>query len=141
MESADVVAAILNGDLDDDVTDVIAAIRKRQRDGAVDVLWRIEFEGLDITEENLTVGEAKMVEAATSESIITLPVAGSAKNIAAVVAAALINRSGLSSSDAFELVGKVGVRGLLKSVTEFTVANPPKDGSVSETSGSSPPSP
>lgn len=134
MEAPDVVAAILNGDLDEDVSTIIDAIRERTKLGAVEMCWRVPFDDLDITEENLTVGEAKLIEVATGQPITRLPIAGSAKNIAAVIAAVLMQRQGLKSTDAFALIEGRPVKDLLGSVTEYTVTNPPKDGGEPATS-------
>lgn len=128
METDDVVAAVLNGDFDDDLTDLVAAVRERTRSGLVEMCWRLPFDDVDITEENLTVGEAKLIEAATGESITRLPIAGSAKNIAAVIVSVLIQRQGMKAADAFELVDKRSVKELLGLVNEYAVTNPPKDG-------------
>ncbi len=126
MEPEDIPTAILAGDCDGLITDIVAALREHQRSGAVELCWRVAFDDLVIDEENLTVNEAKIIEAATGESVLALPVARSAKNIAAVIAAGLMERVGMTSAEAFKAVGSRSLRDLMQAVTEYAIVDPPK---------------
>lgn len=133
---SDVVEHILAGVFDADLGDVIDAIDARVKAGEVEIGWRIDFDGLVIDTENQTVGEARVVEGVTRQSIAKVPVGDSATIIATIVAAALMERNGLSNEDAFKAVGKHSARALLKSVTKYAIDSPPKDDSGSETPAS-----
>lgn len=132
-EGLTVVQRIMLGECDDELGDIVDAIDTRIKAGAAEIGWRIEFDGLTIDTENQTVAEARIVEAVTRQPIRRVPVDDSATAIATLVQAALIERKGMKSEDAFAAVGVYSVRDLLASVSRYTIANPPKGDSPSET--------
>lgn len=129
---SDIVQSILAGHLDDDLSDILDAIKAREDEGKIEVLWRVAWDGLDITAENLTVAEARTVETMLRQPIHTFNPALSATNVATVAAARLI-AGGMTPEAAFEEIGKVPARDLARAVTVYTVIDPPKDGSPPET--------
>jgi hypothetical protein len=129
-----VVARIANGDFDDDLDDVYQAIVTRTTNDAVEVCWRIDFDGLEITEENQTVGEARLIEGMLKRPIGAVRLVGDASAISAAVMAALIERNKMKPAEAENAVNARTARELLKMLDTYLVPSPPKDDGGSEIS-------
>jgi hypothetical protein len=123
----ELLLGIQGGDYDGHEAEIVDAVRKRVTAGLVKFAWRISYQELDITEENLTVGEAKVIEDILGSSIYAVPPAGSAENIAAYLVACLVNRSGLSRDVATKQVDGESIKALLGCVTDYTLVDPPKE--------------
>lgn len=91
MDYQSIVDEINAGAYDEDgLSEIIDAVRSRfEENGSY---WRIDFDGLDITEENLTVLEGKLVERAVGNQLRFVDPAASTTHAAAIVMAALIER-------------------------------------------------
>lgn len=137
------VAAILKGDYEGHEAQIVQAVRQRVQDGKIRFGWRIDFEGLEITEENLTIGEAVQIEQTLTKSPVNdesegpisihfVVPAGSATNIAAIVTACLMSRNGLDAEAANTTVNGYSLKALLNLVTDYTVTDPPKDSGAPE---------
>ncbi len=62
MDVDDITAAIAAGDLDGQLEPIVAAAVARVREGAVEMRWRIRFDGDEWTEDSVTLGELKFAE-------------------------------------------------------------------------------
>lgn len=132
-ESTEIVVAILNGDLDDDITDIVAAIRERANKGEIRMCWKVTFDDLEITEENQTINEAQSVERQTKKAWGKYHPANSAAECAAIIVAALVERQGVDAVKAFEMLKDRKASDLVKSISDYAAVDPPKDGSGSDT--------
>lgn len=118
---------ILGGDYEGHESEILGAIIKRRDLGSIQIAWRLEWDDLDVTQENLTIGEAKLVEKLAGKSIHLTAPAQSADNISAYLVAALVNRKGMSQQDALAEVDKASARQLFRSLSDYTIVDPPKD--------------
>lgn len=123
-----IVMAILSGEVDDELTDVHAAIKRRVAESSTRVCWRISFDGIDITEENQTVVEVEAVERATTKRWGQFSPYHSAVECAAIVIAALVHRQGMTPRAAEESVGQRPAQDLMRCIDEYVLTDAPKDG-------------
>ncbi len=140
MEPEDLAPAILNGQYDTVIADVLEAIKIRDREGTIHLCWRFTYEDLVVDEDNITVAEALLVEQARGVAVQDLRVAATAHNAAAVLVAALMERKNMSIEDATKQVGALGATQMFKMISEYPDVNPPKDASAPATPDTSQPS-
>lgn len=126
-------AEILAGDHDSNLDTLAAAITKRLVDGHASERWRIDIpadvaglddSGLVVTEDDLTMSEARGVEFRTGKSWVHIDPRGSADDALAVATVRLIT---LGVEDAEERMGAVAMNTFVEWLSLFTVTPDPKD--------------
>ncbi len=118
---------ILGGAYEGHETEIIGAIRRRADAGAIRLAWRLDWEGVSVTQEDLTVGEAKHIEKLLRKSIYEAAPARSAENIAAYVVASRVSRLGETGEEAQAVADKASIKSLLAAVSDYTIVDPPKE--------------
>lgn len=130
------IAEIAEGRHDGQLHDVLLAIRHRIEQNAVAFLWKVTFEDVTFTEEDVTLDELEMAERIAGRNWSQLNPATSAGNCRALLIAVLVSRQGMSEKDARDRVGKVPVHSLLDGIGEYEAAPAPfEDGPDGQTSG------
>lgn len=130
------IAEVAEGRHDGNLHDLMLAIRHRIEAGATAFLWRVTFEDVTVTEEDVTLDEMETAERIAGRNWSQLNPAVSAGNCRALLIAALVSRQGMSEKDARERVGKVAVHSLLDGIDSYEVTPPPfEDGPDGQTSG------
>lgn len=143
MDLDDITAAIAAGDLDGQLEQLVAAVVDRVRSGAVDVRWRIRFDGDEWTQDTITLGELKFAE---QHCHVDDPARGRrratrididprvyAEHVLALVTGHLHKVRGLSLKDAIAKAEAITAENLEAMVDEYEVVLPPKDGSPAST--------
>lgn len=127
MKAAEVVAAILSKELDDNLTEIKAAITARQDSGDVVERWQVTFEGEVIDRTTVTIGEAiKFGDMRRNDFRNADPVNSTADRVALVLARLMSKDHTLVTA---EQAGKVIDAKPLDAivVTEYIEVDAPKD--------------
>jgi hypothetical protein len=127
--------AIFSGDYEGHETEILEALRLRQELGIVKYCWRVEWDGMEITEDNMTLGEARKVEQLVGQVWGGNP-ALSARHLNGYLVAAYMHRQDKTEDEARELADKAPAKELVKAISEYTEVEPPKDDSGSRISDS-----
>jgi hypothetical protein len=119
-----IVDDITAGAFDDDLPELVAAIRGRYAE--VGSYWRVDFDGLDVTEQNITIAEAKLVERMAQTQLRFIDPASSVTQAAAIVQAAMMERRDMKPAIAEESLRRVTANDLSAACSRY-VADLPKD--------------
>lgn len=126
MDATSVVDTIKSGEFDDDLSEIIDAVRARFAERGS--YWRIGFEDLDITEENLTIAEGTMVERATERFLSRVDPAASTTHAAAIITAALVHRRNMTIDTATKYLQRVTAKEVAQACTRYVAGDlDPKD--------------
>lgn len=133
--SATLCAEIMSGEYDGKLADVLAAIVRRQQDGATAMRWRITFDGLALTEDDLTMAEAKTVEKITGRSWAVINPWQTAADCSAIIVAAVHHREGVPLDEAEGRVDSRPMQDIVSAIEQYEVTPAP----LGSTPGSTPP--
>lgn len=120
-----VVAEIAAGRLDGQLMDVLAAVRVRIEEGATAMLWKASWDGVEFSEEDVTLTELETAERLTGRNWSQLNPMASASNCKAMFTAVLMHREGLTKEQADERISGWPVHALLDGLTQYEVSPAP----------------
>lgn len=136
--AAGTCASILAGEFDGHLADVLAAIVKRQQSGFSSMRWRLRLDGVEITEDDMTLAEAKTVEKITNLSWVTIEPTRSAVHMSAILVAAAHHRDGLSIEEAEERVDAHSANEIMGALDQYEVNPSPLENGGSSSSTTEP---
>lgn len=125
MDPTKIVAEIADGRLDGHLFDLLSAVQLRVVAGATAFLWKIEWDDLTVTEEDITLGELVVAERIAGRNWSQLNPSTSAGNCRAVLIATLMNRRDMSEEKATAKVDAQPVHTLLDSIGQYEVSPAP----------------
>ena len=128
-----VVEAIEQGHFDGQLAAITQALRERHQSSAVEMCWKVEFAGLEITEESLTIAELDAIERmlTTKDRLIFYPQLSplvSAQHATALLMTVLTHRLGYDNQRAHDALKQHTMRSLQDAFSEYEVKRPPKGG-------------
>lgn len=140
----EVVEAIHEGALDGHLETIVAAMVNRVQAGAIEIVWRIRYDGDEWTQKTVTLGELKfaeqhchVVDAAGQRrqaTRIEINPRVTAEHALALIVAHLHKAQGVKLSDAVKRAEAITATELDTMIDEFEVVRPPKDDSTPSTS-------
>jgi hypothetical protein len=119
-------AAIKKGECDNGLDLVLNACLARVTAGAVGMTWRLSLDDLEVAEDDLTLGEADMLERLLDTSWGNVNPLKSAEHAAALIRVTLHTRLGLSSEEAAERTAGYKVKTVVDSISQHSEVDPPK---------------
>lgn len=137
-DSDAVLESIKAGDHDGHLADVIEAVRLRFTHGSTKLKWALSYScdgsSYEVREDDLTLGEARLVERLTAANWGMLNPASSGSECLAIVAACLHSRHGKElkftrdgpGGEAWDLASKVTATEAAESITSYEVERAPK---------------
>lgn len=137
-----VVEAIKDGTLDGHLETVVSAMVDRVRAGAIEIMWRIRYDGDEWTQQSVTLGELKFAEqhchvieagGRRPASRIEINPRVTAEHALALIVAHLHKAQGVALSDAVKRAESITATELDAMVDEYEVVRPPKDDSILST--------
>jgi len=117
---------ILAGDCDDGMHLIVNAMTERVVSGAVSLNWRIDLDDLHVTEEDLTLEEADLLERLLDCTWGEMDPLRSARHAAALIRILLRTRLDLPDEEAADRVKSLTVKATLAALTRYTEQEPPK---------------
>lgn len=125
----DVAQYIAAGDLDEGIGAIYEALQARFSEGAVGLTWSITMPdlGIEISEDDLTIDEAMLIERMTGTTWASIDPVRSAVDCRAVLAACLSQRQGLSADEAEATLKGIKVVDFLRAVKRKAVTPAPLD--------------
>lgn len=105
------------GRLDSSISDIIQAFTDRVREGSVIMRWHVSLDGLEATEDDLTIDEAYMVERESGGNWRDINPLESAAHARALLLALYQTRKGLSYDEAAFEVGQLTVAATIAAVS------------------------
>lgn len=108
-DSQKVCAEILDGRHDGYLAEITRAMQERILSQATSMRWRINYDGFEVTEDDLTLDEAVLIEKTTSETWATINPQNSAETCRAILVVALHKRKGMDLKAAHTEVGAITV--------------------------------
>ena len=135
--TARAVAEILDGRHDGRLKEIVEAIQKREDDGDVDFVWKIDLTDLggeSWDRRSATVGELRWAEQATGIRWKFLDPSHSMEHFAALVTGHYYKANGLSHEEALAKADAITEEQAAASVSDYERVNPPKASSPSTTS-------
>jgi hypothetical protein len=143
VELDDVTTAIAAGELDGQLEPLVAAVVARVRAGAVDIRWRMRYEGDEWTQDSVTLAELKFAEqhcwtfeqgvGRRRATRVEINPRVTAEHALALLIAHLTEAQGMPLHEATKRAGAVTAAELDGIVDEYEVVKPPKDGSAAST--------
>ena len=133
LESNRIIAEILAGHHNDQLSELYHAVLKVAASEDLAVRWRIDYDGMEITEDSLTVGECLDIEEETGHSWAAFNPTKTAHMARAIMVAALKRRQGYALNEARERVDAMAAADLLNCVSEYVVDGSPLDQQVTPT--------
>jgi hypothetical protein len=121
------IVEIKSGEYDRNLVKIIEAVRDRFAHGTTAQRWKVEWDGREFTEDDLTLNEAAIVEKLTGTSWGLLNPASSANECRAIVAACLHERDGVKLDAAVKQAGSKPMRHMVDSIGAYEVDAAPKD--------------
>lgn len=118
---------IRKGEMDSEMELLVNAISERVMEGAVALRWRVDLDGIEASEDDLTLGEAEMLERLLKVRWGEMDPLTSAEHATALLVVILSERQGLPVDEARARVGKYTARQVLSAITRYSVEDPPKD--------------
>lgn len=122
-----VASQIRKGDVDDGFELIVNAISERVLEGAVALRWKVDLDGIEATEDDLTLGEAEMLERLLKVRWGEMDPLTSAEHATALLVVILTHRQDVPLDEARERVAKYPVKQILSAITRYSVEDPPKD--------------
>jgi hypothetical protein len=139
-----VVEAIQAGTLDGHLETIVSAMVDRVRAGAIEIVWRIRYDGDEWTQQSVTLGELKFAEqhchviSATGgrrqATRVEINPRVTAEHALALIVAHLHKAQGVPLADAVKRAEAITATELDAMIDEFEVVRPPKDDSGPSTS-------
>jgi len=130
-------ANIMRGDHDGELAQLVEAVRYRFANGPGVMRWALKHVGpehtVEVTEDDLTLAEARAVEKATFRSWADVDPIASADCCCALMCVVLERRNGLSAEDAAAYVDSLPVSEVVDAITRYEVADGPFDSAAPET--------
>lgn len=127
LDSNRIIAEVLAGQHNDSLPDLFSAVLKAVSSEDMGVRWAVDYEGLEVTEDTLTVGECVAIEEETGLTWARIQPSRSALMARAVLTAALVARKGMGKDEARERVDAIPALQFLKMVREYVVPASPLD--------------
>ena len=128
------VAQILDGRHDGRLKEIVDAIQKREADGDVDFVWKIDLNGESWDRRSATVGELRWAEQATGIRWKFLDPSHSMEHFAALVTGHYYKAQGLSHEEALAKADAITEEQAAAAVSDYELVNPPKASIGSTTS-------
>lgn len=136
------IAEVAEGRHDDRLSDLLVAIRVRAEAAAIASTWRLEWDGLVVTEDDVTLDELATAEELSGKNWAQLNPKNSAVNCRSILIAALMHRKALSRAAAEKKVKRLTASAAVDCVSEEVRSPAPLGDSTDEsTSDSEPGSP
>ena len=125
----DIAQHIAAGDLDGELGTVLEAIQLRFMEGAAAMTWSIDLPdlGLSLSENDLTIDEAMLIEKMTGTTWSEIEPVRSAAHCRAILAACLSQRQSLTPDEANEKLKTLKVVDLLGAIKRTEVNPAPLD--------------
>lgn len=140
----EVVEAIHAGTLDGHLETIVAAMVDRVHAGAIEIMWRIRYDGDEWTQQTVTLGELKFAEQhchvadpdgrRRQATRLELNPRVTAEHALGLIVAHLHKAQGVPLADAVKRAEAITATELNAMVDEFEVVRPPKDDSTASTS-------
>ena len=118
---------IAAGDYDTHLGAILDALQIRLSEGAASIRWVIDFDGLNVTEDDLTLDEAFKIEKAAGCTWGEIEPVRSAAHCRAILAVCMAERLNLNSEEVDARLKTVKVVELLKSIKREAVSPAPLD--------------
>ena len=115
------IQRIASGDADGQLTGILEAVQSRVLDGAATFQWQINWDGLEISENDLTLDEALSIEAATGATWSNIEPLRSAAHCKSILKVCMMNRMSLSSSEVDKKLSNAKVVDILNSINRIEV--------------------
>lgn len=133
-ETETLIEAVKAGDHDGHLVDIIEAVRLRFEFGTTAQRWKIEHDGETFTEEDITLGEARLVERMCGTNWGLLNPVSSASECMAIIAACLHARQGKTlkfgregaSGEAWDEAAKLTAKDAVAAISSYEVERAPK---------------
>jgi hypothetical protein len=137
LDSKRIVAEILAGQHDDTGDNIFQAIVKRAAEVNGRFRWRVTWDDLTVTEDDLTLDECMAVEKFAGVPWHRMDPLDSASEAAAVLIVAMNRRRDIPIDDAVKKLGAVGYAEILAGVDKYMVEPSPLDqlGTVTDDKG------
>lgn len=117
---------IRKGDMDAEIHLIVNAVTDRVSSGEVTLNWRIDLEDLSASEEDLTLGEAEMLEKILGCTWGEMDPLTSAEHATALLRVLLTERLGLPLEEARDRVKGYTAKQVMASITREAEVDPPK---------------
>ena len=118
---------IAAGDYDDHLGAIFEALQVRFNEGAATSRWVISFEDLNVTEDDLTLDEAFMIEKVAGCTWDAIEPVRSAAHCRAILSVCMTQRLNLTAEEADQRLKALKVVELLKSIKREMVVPAPLD--------------
>lgn len=125
----DIAQRVAAGDLDGSLAIILEALQARFSEGAAALKWTIDCEplGLKMSEDDLTLDEAMLIETMSGCTWAEIDPVRSATHCRAILAACISQRQGLTPEEATEKLKPLKVVELLRSIKREEVNPAPLD--------------
>lgn len=129
MNGQEIAQRIAAGDIDGELATVLEAIQLRFAEGAAAMKWSIDLPELDLqlSEDDLTIDEAMLIERMASCTWAEIDPVRSAAHSRAILAACLSQRQNLTPDEANERLKTLKVVDLLNAIKRTEVNPAPLD--------------
>lgn len=126
---------IKSGELDGSLVEIVETVRLRFDNGGTAQRWKITHDLGEFTEDDLTLGEARLVERISGTNWGLLNPVASASECVAIIAACLHTRHRKSlkftrdgpQGEAWDLASKMTARDAVAAISAYEVEAAPKD--------------
>lgn len=125
MTSDKIVAEILAGRHDGKLADIQQAMRERVLSQATSMRWKITHPEVEITEDDLTLEEAELIERVTRQSWAQIDPYASAVECRAILTVCLQKRAGKTPKEAADLTAKLTVTSTTEMLSSYEVTAGP----------------
>lgn len=120
-----VVTSIRKGECDTHVAEILEALQMRVLEGHVATRWRVQLDGLDVSEDDLLLDEAFRLEKALGVSWGEINPLETAEHAMALFRV-LLGRT-LEDEQVRERIDALTVKQVMGAITRESVVDPPKD--------------
>ena len=120
-----VVDGIEAGDYDNDLADLVAAIRARARTAGQDLRWEITIDGETWNEDTISIGEIRLVERTTGINWRELE-PGMSADVTTMFVVAHYKAGGMDLKDAWERAEALNAKVIANAVSTYQVDSPGK---------------
>ena len=121
------IQRISAGDADGQLSGILEAVQSRVIDGAAAFQWQIDWDGLLISENDLTLDEALAIENATGATWSNIEPLRSAAHCKSILKVCMMHRMSLSSSEVDKKLSNAKVVDILSSINRIEVNPSPLD--------------
>lgn len=119
-------SAIRKGDMDAEMHLIVNAVTDRVSSGEVTLNWRVDLDDIHASEEDLTLGEAEMLEKILGCTWGEMDPLTSAEHATALLRVLLTERVGLPLDEARDRVKGYTAKQVMASITREAEVDPPK---------------